>query len=67
MVTYLLFAVELGFAFFAAEGNGFTVFRAGDAWVSRLAADRALVSGHGSRREGEGDDGEQSFHELSLV
>jgi hypothetical protein len=44
--------VELGFALFAAEGDGFTVFAgAGDAGVRRLAADGAFVGGHGGGSE----------------
>jgi hypothetical protein len=42
----LVLGVELGFALLAAEGDGFAVFAfAGDAGVSRLAADGAFVSG----------------------
>jgi hypothetical protein len=59
----LVLGVELGFALFAAESDGFAVFAfAGDAGVSRLAADGACVGGHGDGSEGEGADGEQCFH-----
>jgi hypothetical protein len=65
----LVLGVELGFAVVAAEGHGFAVFAfAGDAGVSGLATDGAFVSR--SRQtggcEGEGNDGEQSFHRLSM-
>ena len=64
----LVLGVELGFAFLAAESDGFAVFAgAGDAGVSRLAADGALVGGHGDRSEGKGADGEQCFHRGMLV
>jgi hypothetical protein len=47
-VGLLVLGVELGFALLAAEGDGFAVFAfAGDAGVSRLAADGAFVSRHG--------------------